>query len=324
MATRRRSAYPPRTANEKLMTAIPDNLLEVAPAELPDAAASPPTLATYDEIRAVSRVPFVDQLWRVLAAVPGVLEPAWTWLAPLLGSVQAESAAGELRREALIPLALGLPAHKAFRGDMSRAEIGYDDRERISNFTMAAHYALPKLLLATALLDGANAASESGSAAMPALEPLPRGVAAGMPRVEPLDPAHARGQIVDLFAEIRARHGYAAIADYYRTIARAGDFLRVAWNPLRPIVGDPEYVERAARVANRAVEVAAALCASAGPGSAPVHIIDDRDLRGVVRFYLRRLLPEALVEVTIIKGLTDGPDTAVENSYSLADGVAPV
>src|SRR5205823_1394716 len=159
---------------------------------------------------------------------PGYLEAAWRWLAPLLGSVEAERAADELRGAAVIELAIGLPAHKAFRGDMTRNEVGADDRERISNFTMAAHYVLPKLLLAAAALrDAPVAPADDRDSPVP----LPRGVAAGMPYVEPIDPDEAFGEIPGLFTAIRTAHGYQPIADYYRTIARAGDFLRIAWNP---------------------------------------------------------------------------------------------
>ncbi len=268
--------------------------------------------AVFDDIRDVLRVPFVDQIWRVLAREPALLASAWGRLAPVLGSVEAERAADTLRREAVIPLAIGLPAHKAFRGDMSRAEIGADDRERISNFTMAMHYVVPKLLLATALFE--MAARESTGTKPSAVEQLPRGIAQGAPRVNPIDPAAARGEAVGLFAEIRSRHGYPAIADYYRTIAMAGDFLRLAWNALRPVVGDPEYNDRARAVTARAREQAAAL--TAGTPSAQSN---DTTMGTAMSFYLDRLLPEVLVELTVVKGLMDGPRTAAYNRYSLTD-----
>ncbi len=286
--------------------ATPD-LQEIVEAEAPSSIQ-----AVFEDIREVLRVPFVDQLWRVLARAPEFLPHAWAELAPLLGSTQAERAAGELRRDAMIPLALGLPSHKAFRGDMSRAEIGSDDRERISNYTMAAHYVLPKLLLAAALLEGRRVTSPGGSAAMPEL--LPRGIAEGAPRVNPIDPAGVRGEGVALFEEIRSRHGYQTIADYYRTIVMAGDFLRLAWNALRPVVGDPEYYDRAAAVTRRARALAAELPAIDQPASA-----GSASIAPAVAFYLEKLLPETLVEVTVVKGLMDGPHTAAYNRYSLTD-----
>ncbi|HEY7294855.1 MAG TPA: hypothetical protein VH916_07420 [Dehalococcoidia bacterium] len=270
--------------------------------------------ALYQEMREVLRVPFVDQLWRVLANEPDYLAAAWRWLAPWLGGMEAERLADGLRHAAVIELAIGLPAHKAFRGDMTRNEIGADDRERISNFTMAAHYVLPKLLLAaTALTNRAGGSAAQSDRSIQREEPLPRGVAEGMPRVEPIDPDEAFGEIPGLFAAIRAAHGYQPIADYYRTIARAGDFLRIAWNPLRPIVGDPEYTKQCRSVLDAAG--AAAISLVHGVGRAPEA---PAALRTALDFYATRLLPETLVEVTIIKGLTDGPDGAAENRYSLA------
>ncbi len=267
--------------------------------------------AVCEEIRAVLRVPFVDQFWRVLANEPDYLEAAWRWLAPWLGSMQAERAAESLRGAAVIELAIGLPAHKAFRGDLTRNEVGADDRERISNFNMAAHYVLPKLLLAAFALQATSAAS--ARAGEPPVA-LPRGVAEGMPRVEPIDPDQAFGEIPGLFTEIRAAHGYQPIADYYRTIARAGDFLRLAWNPLRPIVGDPEFVQRCQVVIEQARASAASVSRAAGDPPAA-----SEETRAALAFCSTRLLPETLVEVTIIKGLTDGPDGAALNRYSLTE-----
>lgn len=277
--------------------------------EVREADAPASLRAVYQEIREALRVPFVDQLWRVLANEPAYLEAAWRSLAPWLGSEQAERMADELREGAVIELAIGLPAHKAFRGDMTRNEIGADDRERISNFTMAAHYVLPKLLLAAAALRAAPLAPLD-DVATPV--PLPRGVAAGMPHVEPINPEEAFGEIPGLFAELRAAHGYQPIADYYRTIARAGDFLRIAWNPLRPIVGDPEYVRQCRTLLEKADALGPRLAQLSGLPPAPA------SLRAALGFYATRLLPETLVEVTIIKGLTDGPDGVAENRYSLA------
>ncbi|HZU76014.1 MAG TPA: hypothetical protein VFA70_04565 [Dehalococcoidia bacterium] len=298
--------------------------LGVARAELAEADAQGRMREVYERMRAVLRVPFVDQLWRVLALHPDFLAPAWEWLEPVLGSVEVERAADDLRRGAVITLALSLPSHKAFRGDMSRWEIGADDRERISNYTMAEHYVLPKLLLAAELLytelrPDADRPPLRGLQA----EQLPRGVAEGMPPVGPMRPEEARGEIAELFAEIRRRHGYDAIADYYRTIARAGDFLRIAWNPLRPLVGDPEFVSQSRRVGQRAAQLCLTL-RQFTPGELELpRDAAGRDVIAALTFYRNRLLPETLVEVTVVKGLTDGPAAAAYNRYSLTDTPPP-
>jgi len=289
--------------------------------EVIEADLTPELRAVFEEVRQVLRVPFVDQLWRVLAGLPEVLPRSWAWLAPLLGSMEAERAADALRAEAAIELALGMPAHQAFRGDMSRSEIGADDRARISNYTAAMHYVLPKLLIATALLsDESQARPADGTAATTSLEPLPRGVVPGAPRVEPIDPNEARGEAAALLTEIRERHGDQPLPDYYRAIVRAGDFLRIAWNALRPIVGDPEYYARAAAVSRRAHELASPLLAVAGRRPDLGLTADQRlALMSTLTFCRDHLLPETLVEITIIKGLTDGPATATASSYSLTN-----
>lgn len=286
--------------------------------ELPPGEAGGRVQAIYDEIRAVLRVPSIDTLWLALARRPDALDAVWRWLAPLLGSVQCEDAARELRHAAVIELALGLPAHKAFRGDMSRTEIGADDRARISNFNMAEHYVLPKLLLAATMLgqeiDGAARPIAGGP-----LAALPRGVAAGAPNVPPpLDPEQARGEIPGLFAEIRAAHGYPQLSAYFRVIAQAGDFLRIAWNALRPVVGDPLYVERVQALTAQARELGDGLRARAAPLALPAATAEA--IRPTIVRFAEQIYPETLIEVTVIKGLTDGPQAAAANSYSLAAG----
>jgi hypothetical protein len=287
--------------------------------EIADQDAGHPVLAAFEDMRSVLRTPFVDQLWRVLAAQPDFLVSAWGWLAPILGSRAAEEAADSLRHASVIQLALGVPAHKAFRGDLSRWEVGPDDRARISNYNMAEQYYLPKVLLAAELLLlELRPDSEPPALRGAPSEALTRGVAQGMPPVAPMDPAQARGDIVTLFEEIRRRHGYDQIADYYRTIARAGDFLRLAWNALRPVVGDPEYVSQAGRVVQRTRRVCSELRTLA-TGALPVRPAAGRDLVAALTFYRNQLLPKTLVELTIVKGLTDGPESAPYNSYSLTE-----
>lgn len=267
-----------------------------------------------NDIRAVLRVPFIDPFWLMLLQSPNACTRFWRWLAPLLGSYQCENAAAALRREAAIPLALGLPAHKAFRGDMSRAEIDADGRARISNYTMASHYVLPKLLLAAVMLRR-ELLRQPRPEAVGALAPLPRGVAPGAPNVAPLDPDRAFGELPALFAAIRAAHGHNAIAAYYRTVALAGDFLRIAWNAIKPIVGDPIYDERVAALISLAADRGDALRAFAEPLA-----LSDEDTRALLptlTFHADTLFPQTLVELTVIKGLLDGPDSATRNRYSL-------
>jgi hypothetical protein len=270
--------------------------------------------ATFDDIRAVLRVPFVDTFWLAMASRPEAFAAAWRWLAPLLGSRQCEEAARQLRHEAVIELALGLPAHKAFRGDMSRTEIDADGRGRISNYNMAAHYALPKLLIAATalrqeLLQQPRPAPES------ALESLPHGVIAGVPNLVPLDPDKAYGELPGIFAAIRASQGFPQISAYYRTIALAGDFLRIAWNALKPVVGDPLYDERVTALVVRARELADSLRAHTAPLALSEQ--DTKALLPTLTFYAETLLPRSLIELTVIKGLVDGPANAASNGFSL-------
>jgi len=51
--------------------------------------------------------------------------------------------------------------------------------------------------------------------------------------------------------------------------------------------------------------------------------LDIESLRSLLAFYLYKLVPNTLVEVTIVKGLTDGPHTAPFSRLSLTDSPAP-
>ena len=276
---------------------------------------APPAVAeVFAAIRETARVPYVGLFWRMLAFEPDLLAAAWAAVEPALRSWASERAAAALRDEALIVEAATIASHKAFRGDLVRAEIDYDLRSRIASFNAIAHYALSQHLLACALLAGDDTASRPASAGE---RVRPAGLVSGAVAVAPLDPARARGRAAELLPAIAAAHGWPTTEDAYRGLARLPDYLGAAWNALMPIVGDEEYQRRAAALAQRAGAAAAGLPFN---GEALGTLTQDqRDwLRALAGYFQRRVLPEALIDMAIIKTLTDGPEEGPRSPFALA------
>src|SRR5581483_12133791 len=98
----------------------------------------PDVRALLSEIAATIRVPFVGLFWRVLASEPELLRAAWEAGAPNLRTWAAERAAAAIRERALIVEAASIASHKAFKGDLVRAEIDFDLRSKIGNFNALA------------------------------------------------------------------------------------------------------------------------------------------------------------------------------------------
>jgi hypothetical protein len=114
-----------------------DSISSPPPAEWLDGpsadAANPRIRATYDDIAAHLRVPFLGPFWRSLAWDPALFETLWTALAPVMATRAFEAEAVRVRRAALIVEAATMPSHQAFKADLVRAEVEYDIRERIGN-----------------------------------------------------------------------------------------------------------------------------------------------------------------------------------------------
>ncbi|WP_298106137.1 hypothetical protein [Bradyrhizobium sp.] len=73
-------------------------LAEVRPEDAP-----PEIAAIYADIRAVSGVPMVNLIWRHFAALPGVLDWAWTAVRPLVGSDKMAAARARVTAAVAVP-----------------------------------------------------------------------------------------------------------------------------------------------------------------------------------------------------------------------------
>lgn len=278
------------------------------------AEAAPQVATVYREVADHLRVPYLGPFWRALAWDADAFGRIWAALSPALASDAFEREAAALRRAALIDEAASMSSHQAFRGDLARAEIDFDMRDKIANYNAAVHYALAKNLLAAALLlrllDGADAGPPTGGAG------APFGVAPAAVFVPPVPLEQARGRVAELFAEIAPAHHQPVLDEYYRAIARAGDYLNAAWNAIRPVVGDPYYDERAAALAAAAATAAARLPAKAGADLA-LNDAGEARLRTVLGYFAGRHLPTMLIDLSLIRALTDGPEHVEPSPYDV-------
>jgi hypothetical protein len=284
--------------------------------EVQEGQASPEVRALFDDIIRTLRVPFVGLFWRVLAADPPVLRLAWEAVAPNLRTWAAERAADRLRARALIAEAAGISSHKAFKGDLVRAEIDYDLRTRIANFNHIALYALPKHLLAVTMLSEALEGRPVGGAGGQ-VSTIPLGVAPGAVPVAPLDPGAARGRAAELLPDIAAGHGHPVVEDYYRSLARLPDYLGAAWNAIRPVVRDEEYDARGAELRRMAIEAVRTLPYPVSFPGGRLRPPQVGELAQVLRLFRDRILPDALIDAALITALTDGPEAAGRIPYTL-------
>lgn len=278
----------------------------------PDAPAE--LAALYDEVAAHLRVPYLGPFWRALAYDQQRFTTIWQALKPLIATRAFEREAAALRRAALIEEAVTMPSHQAFKADMVRAEIDFEMRDRISNYNAAVHYALPKtLLVATWLL----APSEERATPPTSEAEIPTGIAPGAVAVPPAPPQQIRGRLAELLDEIPRAHQHPIADEYFRAIGRMTDYLNAAWNALKPIVRDEPYDDRA-RDLNRRAEAALTLLP---PKPRAIAGLLDQDAaardRAVLTYFARRHLPDILIDIAIVKGLTDGPDRAQDAPFAV-------
>jgi hypothetical protein len=276
-----------------------------APAEL---------AATYGEIAAHLRVPFLGPFWRALAWDAETFRRIWAAVAPVMRTRAFEREAAALRDRALIVEAVTMPSHQAFKGDLVRSEIDFEMRGRIANYNAAVHYALPKtLLVATWLLNPPVAAADAAAAGE-----IPVGIAPGAVAVPPAPPEQVRARLAELLDEIPRAHGHAITDEYFRAIGRLTDYLNAAWNAIKPVVRDEPYDERARELIRLAEAALARLPARpADLAGFPDGSEEAERLRRALAYYAQRHLPDLLLDVAMIKGLTDGPERAQESPFAI-------
>ncbi len=206
-----------------------------------------------------------------------------------------------------------MPSHKAFRGDLVRAEIDAELRQRIEHFNATSQTRVARLLvLAAAMREGV-----SGRASAPARKAeadAQAGSIAGV-LVPPLRPAERQGKAAEVLGRIETEHGLPFLDDYYLCLARIPDYLSAAWNALRPLVGDPAYLELGKRLTLRAAAGAGAdpVATAASQALEACALPDQAAIVGQLNAWVEKVLPETLVDIALIKALTSGPGKATSS-----------
>ena len=274
-------------------------------------------LPVYDDVRNTFRVPIVNFFFRVLANYPDYLVPAWNGFSPCLRTVKFERAADALRANALLDT---VPDSSS----VDWAALG--DFSRIKPFTDTIHYILPKLLAtAIAFHEDLGCAIRPGAAVpVDAGEEMPPGIVRGAVSISMIDPAHTKDQLGEIFEAIKTAHGHPEVATYYRSLAHWPRFLAAVWEKLAPVAGSPAYERHKQAVleqALRTVETFTVKSSGTEAGiSSPRQSAEIRAICAVFRF---RLIPDLLLDVSLIKAMLDGPDAARVSRFSYHnDGVA--
>jgi hypothetical protein len=189
------------------------------------------------------------------------------------------------------------------------------------------HYVSPKLLLvATAfddeLLDhdASDAEDRADQGAGAPLGWIPIGPAEGMISLPLVAPHEASGQIRALFESITWRHGHPLVATYYRALANWPQFLQVVWDYLEPIVGSAAYVRHKEDVTDRALRVVRRLSLPRTGTVAAFGVTEAElaDIRAILAVFRLRLIPDILLDVTLVKALLDGGEAARSSRFSVA------
>src|SRR2546430_7833832 len=149
---------------------------------------------------------------------------------------------------------------------------------------------------------------------------IPIGPAQGTVSLPLIAPHEAPGQIQTLFEAIARRHGHPLVATYYRALANWPQFLRVVWDYLEPIVGSAAYARHKEDVIDRALQVVRRLSLPRTGTAAAFGVTEAElaDIRALLAVFRLRLIPDILLDVTLVKALLDGGGAARSSRFSVA------
>lgn len=266
-------------------------------------------LTVYEDVKSTFRVPIVNFFFRVLANYPPYLVPAWKGFSPWLRTVAFEQAADELRSNSLLE---PVP-------DFSSTDwVALGDLSRIRPFTDTIHYILPKLLLiATAfhedLRGGIRAGDEKPHGA--GIE-MPREIVRGTVSIPMINPADAEDQLGEVFEAIKMRHGHPEVATYYRSLGNWPKFLAAVWEKLAPVVRSAIYEQRKQAVLEQALRMVQPFRVKSSETMAGISSGESADIKAICAVFRFRLVPDLLLDVSLIKAMLDGPDAARISRFS--------
>lgn len=204
--------------------------------------------------------------------------------------------------------------------------MGSDELRGIRGFTDTIHYVLPKLLLvATAFdeaLEGDTLAERAGSgSADDSSAEIPLGAAKGASVVPMVALGQATGETRAIFEDIKERHGHPGVASYYRGLANWPEFLEAVWNRISPLVGSAAYEERKRLLIEQASGTVRELAGSSGAHAVGPPKVDGEqvaEIRSILAVFRLRIIPDLLLDVSLIKAALDSPEAARSSRFSVA------
>ncbi|QDG50594.1 hypothetical protein FIV42_07550 [Persicimonas caeni] len=222
--------------------------------------------------------------------------------------MEFERAADELRDRAA-------PQGDLEAGGRDWSQLGALDQ--IGPYTDSIHYVLPKLLLvaqAFASQPDNSASTEKNDA--PNGQELAYGIAPGTKRVAMVDPQEAPSPVEELFEDIKQHHQHPGVASYFRSLGNWPAFLEAIWHEIRPQVGTDTYNARKSSLTGQAEQAISPLLRRA---VARPTIPDD--ITAILWVFERRLIPDLLLDVTMIEALLGRTTVTGGSSFSVAKGV---
>ena len=282
----------------KLVPQLPEVMPDQADADI---------RAVYEDIQKTFRVPIVNFFFRVLANYPSYLVSAWSEFGPCFRTLRIERAADELRSTALLePVPDCSSVDWAALGDLSK----------IRRFTDTIHYLLPKLLfVATVFHDGFHQKARAVSVDTVGIEEeIPPGIAPGTLSIPMVNPAEAKGQLSDLFEDIKECHQHPGVATYYRSLGHWPDFLSAVWDRIMPFVDSPAYGAQKQRLLTQASQATEGCRASWQNTKAESR--EAEEISAICALFRFRLVSDLLIDVSLIKAMLDGPEAARVSRFS--------
>jgi hypothetical protein len=185
----------------------------------------------FEDIKKTFRVPFVGQVFGVLATQPDYLRVAWRQLHTNAQTIYFENQADDIRRFAVESMSaigeLRTPASD----------------EGIAHVLSVFHYLNPKLLLAVSALRSSMLGQVPRVAELPAAEKrqVNPGIPHDMPAIELVNRETTNDRLRPVFDDIQASSPTGVVSSEYRALAKWPEFLEGAWNAVKPRMTTPEY-----------------------------------------------------------------------------------
>jgi pimeloyl-ACP methyl ester carboxylesterase len=275
---------------------------------IPEYRATGKVAQVYHEIRQSLRVPGVNLLFRRWASNEKFIVEAWKQLRQNVETRVFDQAADQLRNSAQESVKNLYPPTS-----WDPAQFGQSRAVQIQAALELYSYINPKLLLITSAvrhaLEGELPTLSPGQGS---LEKTQRGVPETMFPLEMEEEKPGDDQLRKLFRDIQKTLSLPHLNSDYRTLGLWPDFLKLAWDRLKPLVKTPEFLEASSTLQQQAARAAGQLpfrmSLSAGRlrelGEDPAALLE------ITRSF-ERLLPGLILQIAILRQDSTDQDSEI-------------